>query len=211
MIIYKLQNKQSGKIYIGQTTRSLEKRLKEHFRHKKSPISKALRSKGIEGFRATIIDHAHSREELNEKEKFWISYYDCLVPNGYNICTGGEGAIGWHPTDEQRSKMRESHIGLAVGEKNPMYGKTGELNNFYGKKHTDETRKRMSEHAKSRNLTYGKNPRARKVECINTGEVFDSVKEAAEKYGLARTSVNNCCRGYRNSCFGYEWRYLDGK
>lgn len=211
MIIYKITNRINGKVYIGQTTRSLDTRIREHFRQKKSPISKALRSVGLNGFTATVIDHAHSHEELDEKERFWIKYYDSLVPNGYNICTGGEGARGWRPTDEQRAKMRESHIGLAAGEKNPMYGKTGELNHFYGKKHSDETRKRMSEHAKKRNLTNGRNPRARKVECINTGEIFDSVKEAAEKYGLARTSVNGCCRGHRNNCFGYKWRYVDGR
>jgi group I intron endonuclease len=211
MIIYKLQNNRSGKIYIGQTTRSLDTRIREHFRQKKSPISKALRSVGLNGFTATVIDHAHSHEELDEKERFWITHYDCIVPNGYNICTGGEGARGWHPTDEQRAKMRQSHIGKVTGAKNPMYGKTGELNHFYGKKHSEKTRAKMSEHAKQRNLTYGRNPRARKVQCINTGEVFNSVKEAAEKYGLSRTGVNNCCIGYRNSCHGYRWRYVDGE
>lgn len=208
MIIYKIQNIKSGKIYIGQTKRSLEKRLQEHIRNKRTPISKALRSVGSSGFIVTVIDHAHSHDELDEKERFWIKYYDCVVPNGYNICEGGEGVKGWHPTDEQKERLRLSHIGKGTGVDNPMFGKTGELNPFYGKKHTQEVRKKMSERAKQRNVTYGRNPRARRVRCLNTGEIFDSVKEAAERYGLSRTGVNNCCTGYRNSCNGFRWEYV---
>ena len=208
MIIYKITNKRSGKSYIGQTKRSLDKRIQEHFRNKRTPISKALRADGLNGFTITVIDHAHSHDELDEKERFWIEHYNSIVPNGYNICVGGEGVKGWRPTDEQKEKSRLSHIGRGTGASNPMFGKTGELNPFYGKKHTEQTRKKMSEYAKKRNLTRGGNPRARKVQCINTGEIFDSVIEAAEKYGLSRTGVNNCCTGYRNSCYGYKWRYL---
>lgn len=208
MIIYKITNRLNGKVYVGQTKRPLEKRIQEHFRYKKSPISKALRSIGLSGFEIRVIDHAHSHEELDEKERFWIKYYDCLVPNGYNICEGGEGVKGWHPSEEHKEKLRESHLGRGTGVDNPMYGKIGKLNPFYGKKHTEEVRKKMSECAKQRNITYGNNPRARRVRCINTGEIFDSVKEAAEKYDLSRTGVNNCCTGYRSSCHGYKWEYV---
>ena len=73
------------------------------------------------------------------------------------------------------------------GEKSHFYGsdKSGENNPMYGKHHTEETKKKISEAQKA---FYQKNPDARKgknntmarrVECIQTGERFDTCKEAA--------------------------------
>ena len=46
-----------------------------------------------------------------------------------------------------------------------------------------------------------------KVRCCTTGEVFNSVKEAAEKYKLHHSNIVACCNGRRNRSGGLEWEY----
>lgn len=46
-----------------------------------------------------IIDIVYSKEELNEKEKYWIKKLNTKWPNGYNFTDGGDGNSG--PMDEE--------------------------------------------------------------------------------------------------------------
>ena len=48
-----------------------------------------------------------------------------------------------------------------------------------------------------------------RVLCITTGETFDSVKQAAEYYGLHHSNIVACCNGRRALCGGKQWRYID--
>ena len=85
-------------------------------------------------------------------------------------------------SEETRRKQSEVRKGVLVGERNPMYGRTGELNPFYGKKHSEASRNKMR--AAQKRL---------KVICITTGEVFNSIREAEREkraYGIAKV-----CRG----------------
>lgn len=68
-----------------------------------------------------------------------------------------------------------------------MSGKNGELNNFYGRTHTDETKKKIAE---KRIGVYikGKNPRAKKVEC--EGIVFDCIMDCADYYSLNNHTIS---------------------
>jgi group I intron endonuclease len=115
MIVYKIENKINGKIYIGQTINLLKNRIIEHIKENKNPIQKALNKYGSESFNITIIDHGNSREDLKEKEIHWISFYNSKVPNGYNITNGGEGFSGSH-TKESKEKNRQAHLGKKVSE-----------------------------------------------------------------------------------------------
>jgi hypothetical protein len=75
-IIYK-EIDSKGKIYIGQTTKSLKARTSQHI------------SSGKKDFIWTIIDQASSKKELDDKEKYWIIKLDTTNPNkGYNIKEG---------------------------------------------------------------------------------------------------------------------------
>lgn len=105
--IYKATNLINGKVYIGQTSRPIHFRIAEHL-YKKNLLGKALIKFGKINFKFETIDHAHSKKEANQKEIFWISFYNCRVPNGYNIAEGGEGVKG-----------------LFAGERNFFYGKRG--------------------------------------------------------------------------------------
>ena len=101
MIIYKLTNKYNNKVYIGLTTSTLERRLAQHHyesRHNVNrPLYRAMRKYGEDAFLAEVIDTASSLDELKEKEKYWIKYYNSYGANGYgyNATTGGD--VRTHP------------------------------------------------------------------------------------------------------------------
>ena len=88
MIIYKITNLINGKIYIGQTKFTVEKRFKEHAKAD-SPLGHAIRKYGKKNFKAEVIETCQTFTELNEREIFWIKELNCKVPNGYNIADGG--------------------------------------------------------------------------------------------------------------------------
>ena len=52
-----------------------------------------------------------------------------------------------------------------------------------------------------------KGPR-RSVRCIETGEVFNSIKEAGKEKGFNPSHVSEVCLGKRNLAGGYRWEYV---
>jgi len=90
MIIYKIENKINGKIYIGQTIKSLNQRIAGHL-EAKSHIGNSLRKYGLQYFDISVIDTADDKETLLDKEIEYINFYDSRHPNGYNIVEGGAG------------------------------------------------------------------------------------------------------------------------
>lgn len=97
MYIYKITNLVNNKCYIGQTIRSVEKRWSEHkysvksnyYNFDHSILHKALKKYGIDNFSVEILEKVNTLEELDEKERFYITKFDSLSPNGYNTETGG--------------------------------------------------------------------------------------------------------------------------
>lgn len=98
MFIYKAVSKTTGKVYIGQTTQTLQERINQHNSHAYGRqynyhFHNAIRKYGPEDFTYEIIeDGIKSIEVLNEREKYWIAYYDSYY-NGYNSTLGGEGCM----------------------------------------------------------------------------------------------------------------------
>ena len=91
MLIYKITNLLNGKIYIGQTKYTIEKRFLQHSKAD-SPLGQAMRQFGMENFTVEVIEECETQEELNEREKFWIKVLNSKQPNGYNIIDGGGGS-----------------------------------------------------------------------------------------------------------------------
>lgn len=88
--IYKITNKINGQCYIGQSI-NIARRWKEHIQAsttKNSQLYIAMRKYMIENFTFEIIEEC-SENKLNEREKYWIQYYDSYN-NGYNMTNGGE-------------------------------------------------------------------------------------------------------------------------
>ncbi len=109
-IIYKLTCLITWKVYVGQTTRTLEKSIEQH-KYGNLYVDRAIRKYGWENFTVEILEECDTREQLNERERYWIAHLNCKVPNGYNLADGGEGASGWTHTSEARSKMSAAQLG----------------------------------------------------------------------------------------------------
>ena len=88
MVVYKLTNTDNGKIYVGQTRFTVEKRFKEHARAE-SFIGDAIRKYGEEQFMIEVLETCETREEAYELEIFFIAKFNCMAPNGYNLTKGG--------------------------------------------------------------------------------------------------------------------------
>lgn len=57
-----------------------------------------------------------------------------------------------------------------------------------------------------------KKPLMKKVICIDTGEIFKSLKEASLKYNVSDGAIYNCCSGKSKTCANMQWAYYeDGK
>lgn len=92
--IYKYQNKQNKKIYIGRSV-NIMKRKWEHL-HSPSPYSyfdSILKEIGEDEFDFEVVEEC-SENQLKDREKYWIKYYNCCVldnrTGGYNLTRGGE-------------------------------------------------------------------------------------------------------------------------
>ena len=99
--IYKIENLINHKIYIGQSV-NIEKRWEKHKtvafnKNDKSyeyPLYRAFRKYGIENFSFSIIEEC-SELDLNDKEKYWVDYYNSFF-NGYNQSMGGDSTHNVH-------------------------------------------------------------------------------------------------------------------
>ena len=91
--IYIIRNTINSKVYIGQTKVSLKLRFQNHLsaarNGKDYVIGKAIRKYGEENFYIELLEEC-TIEELNEREKYWISYFNSTNNKfGYNISIGG--------------------------------------------------------------------------------------------------------------------------
>ena len=94
--IYVFTNKINGKQYIGQSINIQDRKKQHYYRYKNekdsgynSAIHSAFRKYGWENFFFEILEEC-PQEDLDEKERYWISRKNTLVPNGYNILSGGQ-------------------------------------------------------------------------------------------------------------------------
>ena len=87
--IYIIKNNFNDKVYIGQTTKTIKERYKQHTLSKdNSAIHKSMRKHGIENFYVLEIEECPN-EKLNEREIYWIKYYNSYNV-GYNMTKGGQ-------------------------------------------------------------------------------------------------------------------------
>ena len=79
--IYLITNQINGKKYVGQTSRTLARRFWEHANNLKYAIGQAMQKYGIENFTIELIEVCATREQANERERYWIAFHDCIAPN----------------------------------------------------------------------------------------------------------------------------------
>lgn len=110
--IYKITNRVNNKVYIGQTRFTIEHRFKQHLKNAERfdsmPIYKAIRKYGKENFEIESLEEVEF-DKLNEREMYWIAYYDSFK-NGYNATIGGGGKALYIWTDSQYEEIKSLYL-----------------------------------------------------------------------------------------------------
>ena len=124
MWIYKITNIQNNKVYIGQTIRPIEQRFHRHLNDAINNILDTHFARAIRKYDFIIeeIDTAQTQDELNQKEQYWIKFYNS-VEEGYNetdaISKCG-GNTYQSKTEEEMEVIKEKIRQTKIGTKNPM-------------------------------------------------------------------------------------------
>ena len=130
--IYKITNKINGKCYIGQSTK-IKNRIAVHRRACRNlVVSNAILKYGVENFEFEVLIYCETNM-LDYYEKLLIVKYSSTAPNGYNIAEGGHERriVSESTKNKQSEKMKDRY--------------SCELNPFYGKRHTIETKNKISD------------------------------------------------------------------
>lgn len=112
--IYKITNLINSKVYIGQTTQSIQERWNKHCakyndQHFFMPIKQAIFKYGKENFKIEVIESC-SLDNLNEREIYWINYFDSYK-HGYNCTLGGHGRVNlFSLTEDQELKLCDLYV-----------------------------------------------------------------------------------------------------
>jgi len=148
-----------------------------------SHIYRALLKNGYSNFSLTIIEYCEP-EKCIERE----DYYLCSLPHEYNILPKAGSLLGHKHSDETKTIMSDNNKGsarreqarlrCAAGENNPMFGITGENHPRFGKNHSDETKKIISDA-----MTGEKNPMYNKPRPVRSWDIFNS------EYNIAKNPI----------------------
>lgn len=177
MIIYKVENKINGKIYIGQTINSLSVRRRGHYKNMKAGSNtifhRALRKYDKGDFHWSILDTADSIDKLNELETKYIREYNSFIDldnsNGYNMTEGGHNCS---PSNETIKLLRDCAL-EQYKNGHPNKGKSFE--EIYGRKKSKEIKEKL------RQINLGKTHSEKTKEKIRQGNLGKEVTDEFRK------------------------------
>lgn len=203
--IYKVTCKINNKKYIGLTNISINNRWSGHIGAAYNPnhpdydfaFHRAIRKYGVDNFIIEEIDRGVG-EELKEKEKYWIKYYNSYQ-EGYNETLGGDG----------QCKYDYEEIVDYYLENNNSLTKTCQYFNVY-----DQV---VYSALKSQNVDYKKlsKPKerrkyAKKILLVEENIIFNSMKEIDDYFGkVAHPNIRRCLNGVTKKAYGYTWKEID--
>ena len=195
--IYKITNP-SGKAYIGQSV-DIMRRMRHYenlYCTDQPALFYSLKKYGFHKHIIEIIEECEI-EFLNERERYWQEFYNS-VKKGLNCKYTQTKDKKGYLSDETKRKIGDAQKGVL----NHRYGKKG-LAGFKGKKHKLESKKKISDALKGRkkseetrkkiseakkgilNPMFGTiAPTAVNVKCTITGKIYNSIREAADDYGI---------------------------
>ena len=234
--IYRLKNKMNGKIYIGQTIRSIQNRLEEHQKESSNCVAiyNAIKKYGWENFEKDYYECPD--EDLNFFEELLVREMGTLAPGGYNLREGGgsrgkmseeskqklsEATRGdkcyWYGkthSEETKQKISEANIGRTLSEetKQKMSEATkGDKHPVYGKTLSDETKQKMSESRLGEN-----NHAAKRVYQYTLDGTFINSFGSSEEAGRYfkknnGANIRKCAgdkTGKQNTAYDFKWSYV---
>lgn len=243
--IYKITNKINNKIYIGQTIKqratdrfSQHRYRARHLNEEKgnSYLYKAMNCHGVDNFDFEVIEEVEN-SLLNEREIYWISFYNSLVPNGYNLTAGGEGTKGYsrQQTLEEKEKRKESNKQFYLvypEEREKLRQRTKQLwqDEEYRKKVTESNKKFYQEHPDKfkgeNNPMYGKKHTQEALDKIKANaatkkqkiaqldketleiiQIFDGIKDAEKFLQVSHGWLSKAARSDKVA-YGYRWKFI---
>lgn len=212
--IYKIWNEVNDKVYIGQTTYSLQKRWKEHLYASKNEKARtqniylAMRKYGQQFFHIEEIEQCEN-DLLNEREMYWVEYFDSYR-NGYNMTLGGLNLA------QVKNILTEKQVqciydlwddGFAIIDiirltdftSAQVRGKLVGYKNY------------SLEEAIQRGRAAAKKTKSKKItQWTLLGEKvcsYDSGLEAEEKTGINRKAISKVLNGNGKTAGGYLWTF----
>ena len=215
--IYKITNNLNGKVYIGQTNNP-KRRFQEHKMmgyesNSNKVLYQAFQKYGLENFSFEIIEQVSN---YNEREKYWIQYYNCLVPNGYNMTEGGDeppikkGENSHYCTHSEQEVffikkiLKDTNVPLKDIGKTFNYDTTSINKINLGKMWFDE---KENYPLRKNNTINSKKDRALNIinDLLNSNM---TQKQIAEKYQVGRTTVTaiNNGQNFKQSYLDYPLR-----
>ena len=209
-IIYMGVNSITHKRYIGATTQSLNKRIREHydaaFTSKGSYFTNELFLYGTEKFHFEIIDRAYSFDELAQKEIYYIKAYNTMQ-NGYNSDRGG----GFRKTIYQFEMNNSEPIAT--------YNTLEQAGNSVNASRKTISNACLGSLKSAKGYLWSYTPEYPQVEDKRSKIVyqynldglllttFSSAREASKQLGIGLSSITRCCRGERKHTSGYRFSY----
>ena len=207
MFLYVITNRANGKLYVGIAT-AVDQRWREHL----SGRGSKLVHQAIQKYGRDKLDF----EVWYEGDEAWIKMMErraivmlnTSAPHGYNLTLGGDGTLGWRPSDAFRKKVSRFHFGrrrsmetrakMSKAQKTcaARDGSHQRLGNAHrGHQHSAEARKQMSEKARLR-LPH-LHPAARRV--LADGVEYGSLKDAAIDIGVRHGTLSMRFRRWHRS------------
>ncbi len=240
--IYCITSLIDNKKYIGQTMESFYERWIRHsnlmlnHKHFNKHIQNAYDKYGSDNFVMNIVEICSDASEIAKLEEKYITEYRSKC-ECYNFLSGGETMskennpfYGKTHTEKTKKKLSETHIGKNKGKLNNFYGDdhSGVNNGFYGHKHSEESRKKMSktksemykgvgnpffgkkhtEEARLKMKDNGQNA-MKKVMCVETGVIYNSIKNAAESTNTCARSISAVCCERRQTANNLHWVFAN--
>lgn len=168
--IYIITNTINDKVYVGQA-QDLYIRTKHHISDERNPLlKKAFKKYGLDKFTINVLEKCEI-EKLDDREQYWMDYYEVTNRDkGYNICPIAGSTRGVKKSQEERKQMSER-----------ASQRIGDLNPFYGKKHSEETKEKI----RKRKLNQKVSEETKlKLSQAHTGKKFSEERKMAISKGL---------------------------
>lgn len=222
-LIYALIDPRTNEIrYIGKSITGLTRPKYHKYTFLKENTYKANWLKNLyksgKEYKILVLEYLESKDQLNDKEIFYISMYKSLGAPLTNLTIGGDGTNGKPQTEKQKKATIESNKKRGVTTKQlEVFKYYNNLRKLGIIKTSQKNIDRFREYAKNRKYTIEEREKhslilgGKPFICVETGEKFISRSIAAEKLGLKTEHIYRVLYGKRKSTGGYTFKFEDNK
>jgi len=201
--VYITTNLADGKFYIGKHSRVAPDS------YKGSGVWVQKCKKSNQPLQCDIIAVCQTEKDAYKFEYTMVKAARAQYPGlCMNFMDGGLGYPAGHNVGKPSAMLGKKHSEASKAKIAAWatINKAGEKHHMYGKKHTDKSKAQMSQtHLAKCHL------RGKKVLCVETGVVYNSLAEAARavsKDSHGRNNIRKSCQGYKGKIYGYTWQFI---